>query len=427
MKSYILAGLLLVTAASCKKDYTDPSGPSADQAFSSINGLTDVAVGVQNLYTANRTGNIYTKIAASSILTGETYVTNAGNTDENQLYLGGTNVQNTNTILTGMWTYSNKIIYDANNVLNNVNAVVPDKGYASGLIGYTTIFKALAIGDMATFWEQVPDTIGTNVGFITSKAAYTKAIALIDNALSGISANGTGTISTFIPVGINIQNTLYALKARYALFSGDYATALAAASQVTISVKDSSVFSYNTLATNPIFTLVTSTNNIYNVIDSTMGMPDGLKPDLTDKRVPFYVFTDNTKTPKQKIMGFFSGPTRPIPIFLPGEITLIKAECYARQNDIANGLIELNKVVTKKASEDALGLGADLPAVAATTQDQLLTLIYKHRRIELFMEGLALEDERRFGRPVSERKRSYFPYPFVERNDNSNTPTDPSF
>jgi hypothetical protein len=43
------------------------------------------------------------------------------------------------------------------------------------------------------------------------------------------------------------------------------------------------------------------------------------------------------------------------------------------------------------------------------------------------MSGLKLADEKRFGRPVSERKRSYLPFPYVERNGNPNTPDDPVF
>ncbi|GAA3923381.1 RagB/SusD family protein [Chitinophaga oryziterrae] len=419
--SSMMAVLLLFSVTSCKKDYTDPSGPSSDKAFSSPNALTDVAVGLQNLYTANRTGLIYTTVTASSLLTGETYVVNAGNTDENQLGLGGVNVQNTNTVVTGMWTVANKIIYDANNVLNNTNAVVTDKTYASGVIAYTSIFKALAIGDMAMFWDHVPDTVGTNVPFITSQQAYTKAVGVLNNALTTVSANPISTTFTKnIPGGIDIVNTLNALKARYALFAGDYATALDAANSTTLTA---STFNYNSLTTNPIFALVTATNNIYQVVDSSMSLPVGLQPDAADKRVPFYV--GSGISPRFKIKGFYASTTQSIPVFLPGEITLIKAECYARMHDVPNGLIELNKVVTK--TTDAVGVGAALPGVVVATEADLLLQIYKHRRIELFMAGLALEDERRFDRPVAERKRTYFPFPFVERNGNTNTPTDPAY
>lgn len=419
-----MAALLLFSVTSCKKDYTDPSGPSSDKAFSSPNALTDVAVGLQNLYSANRTGLVYTTITSSSLLTGETYVVNAGNTDENQFGLGGVNVQNTNAVVTGMWTVANKIIYDANNVLNNTNAVVTDKTYASGVIAYTSIFKALAIGDMAMFWDHVPDTIGTNTTFITSQQAYTKAVGILNNALATVSANAiSSSFTKNVPAGIDIVNTLHALKARYALFAGDYATALDAANSVTLTT--TSTFNYNSLTTNPIFTLVTATNNIYQVVDSSMSLPVGLQPDAADKREPFYVNIGTS--PRFRIKGFYTSTTQAIPVFLPGEITLIKAECYARMHDVPNGLIELNKVVTKTAASDPYGVGAALPGVVVTTEADLLLQIYKHRRIELFMAGLALEDERRFDRPVVERKRTYFPFPFVERNGNTNTPADPAY
>lgn len=419
-----LAGILLF-AASCKKDYEDPSGPSNEEAVSTPNALTNVAVGLQSWYTANRTSLVYTTITASSLLTGETYVVNAGNTDENQLYLGGNNVQNTNTVVTGMWSYANKVIYDANRILNNTGAVVSDPNYASGLIAYSSLYKALALGTMATFWNHVPDTTGLNleVDFITSQEGYRKAIAIIDNALATVSANAiSATFTKNVPSGIDIVNTLYALKARYALFAGDYELALAAANQVTLT--GVSTFNYNTLITNPIFTLVTATNNIYQVVDSTMSLPAGLRPDASDKRYPFYVTIGSA--PRFRVKGFYTANTQAIPVFLPGEITLIKAECYARMNDLTNGLIELNKVVTKQPAADPAGVGAGLTGEVALTIPDLLDLIYKHRRIELFMGGLALEDQRRFGRPESERKRTYFPFPFVERNDNANTPADPA-
>ena len=417
-----LAGVLLFIAASCKKEYADPSGPSYDQAISSPNALADLTVGLQNWYTANRTSIVYTSIATGSLLTGETYVVNAGNADEGQLFAGGASLQNTNAVVTGMWSVSNKIIFDADRVLNNAAAIIPDVNYRSGVIAYASLFKALAIGNMSMFWTNVPDTTGTNVPFITSQQGYRKAVRVINGALNVLAQDTiSAAFKANIPAGINIVNTLNALKARYSLFAGDYDTALAAANKVS----GTSTFNYNTVITNPIFTLVTTTNNIYQVVDSAMGLPAGLQPDLADKRVPFYVGIGTN--PKFRVKGFYTALTQSIPVFLPGEITLIKAECYARKDDPGNGLIELNKVVTKQPAADAFGVGADLPAANATTKDELLTLIYKHRHIELFMSGMELEDQRRFNRPVSERKRSWLPFPFVERNDNTNIPADPAF
>lgn len=430
----ILGAFLLLSLAACKKDYTDPSGPTSGQAFSTPGALTDVAVGLQNWYTNSRTSLLYTTITTDGLLTNQLFVVNAGNTDEAQLGVGSGAIQTNNAVITGLWTVCNKIIFDADSVINQTPRIVTDKGYASGLIAYTSIFKALAIGDMAMYWDHVPvgiaDTLGvSNVSYVTNTQGYLNAVAVINNALATVAANPISTaFLAAIPNSAGsagIINTLYALKARYLLLAGNYTDALTAASTVNLTVK--STFSFNALTTNPIFTVATSTNNVYQVVDSTMGLPVGLQPDLADQRVPFYVAINAAILPRYRINGFFNTTTAPIPIYLPGEIMLIMAECYAQQNDLGNGNIWLNKVVQKTPASDPFGVGAALPQVNATTQADLLNQIYKNRCIELFMSGLKLSDERRFNRPVTERKRNYLPYPLNERNGNSNTPPDPSF
>jgi hypothetical protein len=185
-----------------------------------------------------------------------------------------------------------------------------------------------------------------------------------------------------------------------------------------------SVFNFTTATLNPIYETATSTNNVTAVSDvTTLGLPAALQPNPADQRLPFYT----TTTYASKIKGFAALSTTPWPVYLPGEMTLIRAEAYARQNDLVNGLAELNKVVTKQPANDAYGVGAGLPPVVGLTQAQLLDEIYKQRCIELFMAGFKLEDMRRFGRPNSEKKRNFLPYPFLERDNNPNTPPDPAF
>jgi hypothetical protein len=421
--------LLLVVFGSCKKNYIDPSGPSSTQALSSPNALTDVAVGLQNWYSNGRGSIVYNTITADGLITNQLYCVNAGNTDEAQLGNGGAAVLNTNGMVTGLWSVSNKIIYDANRVLTATPKVVTDKNYASGLIGYTSIFKALAIGDMATFWDHIPAGVGSptndsSVNFETSAQGYADALAVLNNAITTVNANAiSSTFTANTPNTIDILNTLYALKARYSLFAGNYTDALAAAQLVNRATK--SAFGYNSVVTNPIFTLATSTNNIFQPVDSTMGLPVGLQPDPADKREPFYIAIG--ANPRYRLNGFFNSTTASIPVYLPGEMMLIMAECYTRNNDLVNGANWLDSVVLKQPAKDPWGVGAALVApVTFTDQADLLNQIYKHRGIELYMSGLRLPDQRRFGRPQTERRRTWFPYPFVERNGNPNTPTDPA-
>lgn len=417
--------MLLLTFTSCKKEYKNAGGANAEDVLSSSKGLTGVAVGLQRIYTVSRPGLLFNSIAANGFVTNEIFLLNSGNIPELQLTTGAGAVDGTNSILTNLWTNANKIIYDADNVITNA-ANLSDKNYAAGLIAYSSIFKALAIGNMSQYWENVPSGIGKNVTFITRVNGFNKAIATIDNALATIQANNiSASFLANIPAGIDIQNTLYALKARYALFAGNYALAGTAANQVDLTKK--STFNFDALTLNPIFEVATSTNNVFQPTNANLGLTGIFTPDPNDKRIPFYTTTAAT-APTVRISGFGAAASTAFPIYLPGEITLIKAEVLARIPDLPNALIELNKVVTKTPASDPFGVGASLPPlVGPFTQAQLLEQIYKQRNIELYMSGLKLEDMRRFNQPLTDRKRNFFPYPFIERDNNPNTPADPAF
>lgn len=417
--------LLLALLSSCKKDYVNPNAAIDAQLVSTLPGLTGITIGIHRTYSAGRASSLYNRVSINGLVTKELTVLNQGNTGEYQLQLGGGSVDGTNSLLSGLWTVSNKIIYEADKVIAGANALA-DKNYASGLIGYASLFKALAVGDLSMFWEKVPTGTGSNVSFTDRAQGFAAAISTIDAALTAIAANPvSASFTSNVPAGISLVNALNAVKARFSLFTGNYANALTAANAASPTVK--STFNFTTVNLNPIFETVTSTNNVTAAIsNTTLGLPAGLLPDPADKRLAFYT----TSAYNSKIAGFAGASTAAWPVYLPGEMTLIKAEAYARQAtpDLTNGLIELNKVVTKTAAGDAFAVGADLPAIAGPlTQAQLLEEIYRQRCIELYMSGFKLEDMRRFSRPNTERTRNLLPYPFLERDNNSNTPADPTF
>jgi starch-binding outer membrane protein, SusD/RagB family len=444
-KNIIKIGTIIVLASTiivptgCKKDFTDPNRATEEQVFSSPKGMTGVVVGLQRVHTLGRASSLYNLVTINGLLTNELIVVNTGNTAEVQLATGGNAVDGNHSMLTTFWSSNNKVIYDANKVIAAA-ANLSDKNYASGLIAYASIFKALSIGNLAQFWERVPDTIGQSVAFIDRIDGFKKAIAVLDNAIATITANPiSAQFLTNIPLlpppavsvpGIDITNTLLALKARYSLFAGLYPQALATANLVDLTKR--SMFLFDALSLNPLYEVATATNNVVQPKDSTLGLqPVALEPTPGDKRIPFYTSINVTTAPRFRINGFGAAAATSFPVYLPGEITLIKAEAYARAGtpaDLVNALIELNKIVTKTPASDPFGVGADLPPlVGPFTQAQILEQIYKHRSIELFMSGLKLEDMRRFGRPNSEKKRNLMPYPLRERDNNPNTPADPAF
>ncbi len=435
MKSIYNISLLIVAGSlglmGCKKDFANPNDATAEQTLSSPVGLTGVAVGLQKQYSTSRAGALYNLVCANGFSTFELSNRNTGNVDETNLFNGTTFVDGNNAVLGNLWASNLKVIFDADNVINNA-ANLGDKGYASGLIGYATIFKALAYGSLSEFWEKVPDTVGIGLipTFMDRQSGYAKAISAIDRALAAIAANPiSSALLTNLPPGMEIPNTLQALKARYLTFSGSYSAALTAANAVNLTIK--SEMRFDAISSNPIFIVSTASNNVFQVKDSTMGLPVALRPTADDKRVGFYMVINTAAAPRWRINGFGAALSTAWPVYLPSEVTLIKAESYARANDLPNAVIELNKVLTKTAAGDPFGIGAGLPAYAgANTQAAILEEIYRNRCIELYMQGWKMEDLRRFGRsntPNVEKNRNFYPYPFRERDNNNNTPADPTF
>ena len=332
MKKNYLNRLILTTtlfatmATGCKKDYDNPNQATAEETFADDRAATAVAVGLQRVYAVGAASSLYALVNANGFVTNELILRNAGNIPELQLSTGGSAVDGTNTVLNNVWSRSSKIIFDANNVINFANTL-EDRSYASGLIAFSSIFKALSIGNMAMFWEQIPDTTGQNVAFIDRIDGYRKAVAVADNAIAVYLATPPSAAvlnrlqvrdATTGNYPIDILNTLYALKARYSLFAGDYTTALAAANLVDLTKP--SVLTFDALNQNPVFESATATNNVFQPVDSSLGLPDALEPNLADKRIPFYIGINTSIAPRYRIRGFYATGTTPVPIFLPGEI-----------------------------------------------------------------------------------------------------------
>ncbi|MFW1013008.1 hypothetical protein ACEV93_25415, partial [Vibrio parahaemolyticus] len=67
-----------------------------------------------------------------------------------------------------------------------------DKNFASGLIGYASIYKALAIGSLCMFFEQIPAAPGsatTPATFQSRIDGYKRAVATLQAAQTAIAAN----------------------------------------------------------------------------------------------------------------------------------------------------------------------------------------------------------------------------------------------
>lgn len=423
---YLLSGLIILLNSGCKKEYANPNAPTQDEVFNSSDGMIRVIVGLKQRFAANTIGvaTIYSAISAAGLTTGELVVLNAGNADLAQLQNGGTNVGPNNGVVFSLWTTSNIVNSEAQKLIDN-SAKVGDVNLKNAIKIYGHLYKAMSLGTLAQFFERLPIDAGANAVFSSRVEALIKAVQLLDEAFTLLgSTTIPASFTAAVGAEIDLRNTLLALSARYNNMLGNNDAAIAKASAVDLTKR--SVFFYNNTNPNPVFRSGLTSANVYG-INANFGLTGVLAPNPADKRIPFYL---NKVTGNGS--GFFLNDATAIPIYLPGEMLLIQAEAYARKNDLVNAKLFLDKVLTKTPAQDIYGLGADLaPYSGALDQASLLLEIYKNRRIELYMSGMALEDSRRFNRPGpgsagGERTRNFYPYPQQERDGNSNTPPDPA-
>ncbi|RAK65085.1 RagB/SusD family nutrient uptake outer membrane protein [Hymenobacter edaphi] len=439
MKRYLrLLPLLALLAGGCSKDYLNPSTASQEQVLSTSDGLITVCNGLQHRFTTGGAlSPLYNLVAAGGLTTRELTVINVGNIEEYNVSLGAGNITNGNVVVRNLWTQTQLVKANADLVLANAGNAA-DLGTRSGIVAYASIFRALALGTQAMFFEQGPLAVGENAAFVPRVQLLQSAVTQLEAAAAGLAANPVSAdFNGKIVPGINLANTLQALIARYSLLAGDYDKALAAAGRVDLASR--SVFNFDDNTRNPLFEVAFGNRNVFEPGDVNLGLTGALAPEAGDRRIPFY--TRATPTAQQnRGTGFYTLAGAPIPVYVPGEMLLIRAEAYARKNDLPNAVTELNRVRTSTAAATTTTAsgpptgppGAGLaPYAGPLTQEAVLLDIYRNRQVELAFQGFRLDDSRRFSRPGpgttgAERNRNFLPYPRVERENNPSTPPDPA-
>ncbi len=417
---YFFSVALICSLSSCEQEYLNPSAASEQQVVNDVNGLVTLCNGLQYRYTISRVSPVYTSITANGLISREITVLNAGNTDEEFLRLGGANVQGINSVVSQLWAQNNIIKANADLILKNLDKV-SDPGIKAGILSTASIFRALALGNLATYWEKAPIQVGTNASFSAREDLLKEAIKQLESA-APTAANISPAFVSRVPSGIDYVNTIQALIARFNLMLGNYDQAMAAADKVNLTRR--SVYIFDDLSRNPLFDITFSNRNVTEPFNNNFGLSGDLRPDANDKRIAF--FFNSTAGQNLGRASFFTSNSSQLPIYRPSEMILIKAEALARKNSLSAAVLEINKILTKKT--DIFNINADLPEYSGgQSQAEILQEIYKQRCIELYLTGLKVDDSRRFARPSTERTRSFLPYPQNERDNNTNTPTDPSF
>jgi hypothetical protein len=426
-----LFALLFICSVGCKKQFDNPNAASLSNIPFTPEGLVNLMVGIKNRFAVNSSaggGAVFQAITMNGFTTDEIFSGPGGNLDFNQLATGGQSITTNNSVLADLWSSCLLVNYHASLILENITTI-NDPGLNINVQKYALLYKAMAIGTMVNFWQQIPIETGINASFVDSSQALRAAIDLLNQALSLPDAPVDPRLGT----EINLRNSALALSARYYLMLGNYDSAIARAGAVTINPASGiarSVFVFNNINPNPVFRSGFNAQFAYRPRDS-MGLSQSTFPFNNDTlRLRFYS-RDQNPSPSLYSSGFWKNDADSIPLYLPGEMLLIQAESYTRKGDLVNGKRFLDLVLTKQSNQDAFRLGANQPPYAGPlTQEALLLEIYRNRCVELFMSGLKLPDSRRFRRPGPtdprpERRRNYFPYPQQEALGNPNTPPNP--
>ena len=422
---FILLVFCSVLILSCDEEYLDPFSILEPNVVGTEENLIDLVNGLQRRVSTDRAGALYTTVNTSGLNTKELRLLNPGNLGENEILLGGANVSGDNEVLSNMWGQLMLTRAEATLVIDNVDNVASSTSRANTIKAYALFYRALSHGMLIQYFEQVPLSIGLNTEF-DERAAVLQSVIVDLNQAVELASNGDDAIASELLSTFNIQDVTNALLARHQLMSGDYNAALSSAAQASLTSRN--IWQFEDAFPNPLAFWFSSTN-VAQARDQNFGLPDDLLPDPADARVAFHTSIANPgESPVDyRVRGFYQTNTSEIPIYLPGEMLLIQAEANARLGNIDDAVNFLDQVLTKTETADIYGLGANLPTYSgAMDQASVLEEIYRNRRIELYLTGLAAEDTKRFERPDTEFSRRYYPYPNDERDNNSNTPPNPS-
>ena len=444
IKIFTIIGALLISSGlftACDTEFENPNNPTEDVVLGTKEGLFALATGIRQYYSVAALRQV---IEAPGITTRELGVTNTF-LNINELAKGGAELPSESGGITNPWVNIIRAKGMAESLIDGANEVDLTAGTRSGVLAYGNLIKAMSLGHLIQMFEQVPinNSADGAAEFSDRATVLANCISLLEEARDVMSASPVSDEfkSTVLWPEMNLQKTVNAFLSRYYLLAGNYTESISAANAVlNDSDATNSMWVYDANNQNPIW------NRTVNSADlnpqTNFGLLGDYVPEAGDGRVDFYLGNDagfaNLDAGGQalsEMQGFFVTSTSSIPIYLNGEMLLNKAEAYARQSQLTEAVIQLNLV--RQKSNDPLGVNANLSAWTGneTSQNDILEEIYKNRCIELFLTGMRFEDSKRFhpnfnvptaSNTTNERNRNFYPYPTIERENNPNTPADPS-
>ncbi|SNY99947.1 RagB/SusD family nutrient uptake outer membrane protein [Flagellimonas pacifica] len=444
IKIYSIITIFLIINSvfvACDTEFENPNNPTEQVVLETKDGLFALATGIRQYYSVNVLRQV---VEAPGITTRELGVTNTF-LNINELAKGGAELPPESGGITNPWVNLLRAKGMAESLIEGANTVELTAGTRSGLLAYGHLFKAMCLGAMIQMFEQAPinNSADGEAPFSERALVLAECISLLEGARDVLAATPMSDEfkSTVLWADVSLPKTINAFLSRYQLWSGNYSEAISAADAVlNDSDATNSMWIYDANNQNPIWNRTVNSTDLKP--QTNFGLLGTFVPEAGDGRIAFYLGADagfaNADAGGQAIsemLGFAATGTTSVPIYLPGEMMLNKAEAYARQDQLDNAVTQIDLV--RQKNDDPLGVNANLAAWTgnASSQTEILDEIYKNRSIELFLTGLRWGDNKRFfpnfsvpveANTTNQRNREFYPYPTVERENNPNTPANPS-
>lgn len=437
------AALVALSLGACSLDLQNPNSPTESQVTTNVDGVIALATGLQSRFATSYGNFAY----AAGLVTDEFASTSAALISISDAEQGA--VPSGTGIADAVFNSVYRTIRTADDLLAGADALSAqiEPGTRSGLKALAWALKAEALGEALQSYQRVPvETYGVVAPtYVGRTAALPIVRALLDSAANAIATTPPSAFftSSILTPGVNLPNVIQLFRARYARMASDAAGALTAANLVTrTGTAALSLFSFPAPTVNPFANVTGGTNGIGVRRQWRLSMPP------QDQRFAYFVVPSTTLTGRVGALldpfSRWASPQAPLPVYMPDEALLIKAEALVSQGNLSAAQAALDSVRTDCVG----GRGLDdpkacLPALTGQlSQADLLTEIYTQRRYELLGTGARWEDARRRNAvrgPVAapsvpvEGQRCWLPYAIGDRNANPNAsfsllpdPTEPA-
>lgn len=402
---------VLFAATGCDLDLVNPNSPTEESVLDDPNQIISLAVGMQSQYA----GSINTFVRGPALITDEWAPWTNALAEVRNLYAGG-EIDPAFSIVAGPYQATYRIIRSANNLIEFAPQVGLEPGMEAGIVALARLHKAMALGMIIQQYERVP--IDADVeGAVPQprEVVLDTVLGLLHSARAELQGVSSGDLSGFrqrvLDPGIDLQNTIDAMIARYSLIAEDYEQAIEAAERVDLGTL--STYSYTGTDVNPVY------NYHYGARYVAPLQSFAREAEPGDERVGHWTDTTQVDTTEAVVveMNRYSNRNAPFPVYLPDEMRLIQAEAHTRLGNLERARDLINEVRTQcdpVLNEPAACL-PPLTAEDLPDAESILAQIAYERRYELFQQGLRWEDLRRLGQFTGEEpKAEFLPLPQTE-------------